>query len=74
MESFVQILGKYSDRFNQDLERFFPVEEDVSHIAFKAMHYSITNGGQLSFLSNSFNSASDLHLKVKLRPRMTAVA
>ena len=46
MESFVQILGKYSDRFNQDLERFFPVEEDVSHIAFKAMHYSITNGGK----------------------------
>ena len=46
MESFVQILGKYSDRFNQDLERFFPAKEDVSHIAFKAMHYSITNGGK----------------------------
>ena len=46
MESFVQILGKYTDKFNQDLERFFPKCEGIQYRAFDAMRYSITNGGK----------------------------
>ena len=46
MENIEDILGAYSKRFNDDLEKYFPSSFDTQHKALKAMHYSLSNGGK----------------------------
>ena len=46
MAEIEQILGAYSQKFNADLETYFPKAENLEHRAVQAMHYSLMNGGK----------------------------
>ena len=40
------ILKNYGDKFNRDLEKYFPQSNLEQHRAFRAMYYSLSNGGK----------------------------
>ena len=46
MTEIENILKEYSIKFNKDMEKYFPQSDLVKHRAFRAMHYSISNGGK----------------------------
>ena len=46
MTEIENILKEYSKKFNEDMEKYFPQSDLIKHKAFRAMHYSITNGGK----------------------------
>lgn len=46
MTEIESVLREYSQKFNQDLEQYFPLTENLEHRAVKAMHYSLMNGGK----------------------------
>ena len=46
MTEIENILKDYSKKFNNDLEKYFPQSDLIKHKAFRAMHYSIANGGK----------------------------
>lgn len=46
MSEIVQILKEYSQKFNTDIENYFPMSDTPGYRAVKAMKYSLTNGGK----------------------------
>ena len=46
MSEIETILNSYSQKFNQDLEKYFPISSSPSQRATQAMRYSILNGGK----------------------------
>ena len=46
MSEIEDTLRKYSAKFNQDLEQYFPKFANLEHRAVEAMHYSLMNGGK----------------------------
>lgn len=45
-QEITAVLSAYSQKFNSDLEKYFPVTDSPEHRALNAMHYSLTNGGK----------------------------
>ena len=46
MTEIKTILKDYCEKFNSDLERYFPQSNLEQHKAFRAMYYSLSNGGK----------------------------
>ena len=46
MTEIENILKNYSQRFNDDLVKYFPQSNLEQHKAFRAMYYSLSNGGK----------------------------
>ncbi|MBE6462158.1 MAG: polyprenyl synthetase family protein [Alphaproteobacteria bacterium] len=46
MATIEEILKEYTTKFNSDLEKYFPQLEGEQYKAFKAMYYSLANGGK----------------------------
>lgn len=46
MAEIENILKEYSHKFNTDLVKYFPQSDLVQHRAFRAMYYSLSNGGK----------------------------
>lgn len=46
MTEIKTILNDYCEKFNSDLERYFPQSNLEQHKAFRAMYYSLSNGGK----------------------------
>lgn len=46
MAEIEEILKEYSIKFNQNLEKYFPQLDGEQYKAFKAMYYSLSNGGK----------------------------
>lgn len=46
MTAIETVLKEFSQKFNQDLEKYFPSSENLEHRAVKAMRYSLMNGGK----------------------------
>lgn len=46
MDAIKTILNEYSNKFNQDLEKYFPLSAKPEHQAVNAMRYSMLNGGK----------------------------
>ena len=46
MTEIKTILKDYCEKFNNDLERYFPQSNLEQHKAFRAMYYSLSNGGK----------------------------
>lgn len=46
MADITAVLQEYSQKFNHDIEKYFPKAENAEHRAFNAMRYSLMNGGK----------------------------
>jgi geranylgeranyl pyrophosphate synthase len=46
MSEIETILKTYAERFNRQIEKYFPHSEAPEHRALQAMHYSLMNGGK----------------------------
>ncbi len=46
MATIEEILKEYTTKFNSDLEKYFPQLDGEQYKAFKAMYYSLSNGGK----------------------------
>lgn len=46
MTEIESILKSYSAKFNEDLEKYFPISDNLEQGAVKAMRYSVMNGGK----------------------------
>lgn len=46
MTEIESILKSYSEKFNEDMEKYFPINDSLEQGAVKAMRYSVMNGGK----------------------------